>query len=77
MLEEQRAATPDAPLGLSSALHQLADRRRYLALNIAGKRYDIGAAYGLLNAQLALSLRGRDRDLVMSQIIELLAQTKS
>jgi UTP--glucose-1-phosphate uridylyltransferase len=77
LLDEQRAAAPDAPLGLSPALHVLSHRRRYLALKIAGNRYDIGADYGLLNAQLALSLGGRDRDLVLSQIVELLAQTKA
>ncbi len=75
ILDEQRAALPDAPLGLSPALAALATRRRYLALNISGRRYDIGADYGLLTAQLALSLGGRDRDLVLTQIIELLAQT--
>lgn len=75
LLEEQRAAAPSAALGLSAALHTLAARRRYLALNIAGRRYDIGADYGLLNAQLALSLGGRDRDLVLTQIVELLAQS--
>lgn len=74
LLEEQRAAAPDAPLGLSPALAALATRRRYLALNIAGRRYDIGVDYGLLHAQLALSLGGRDRDLVLTQIVELLAQ---
>jgi UTP--glucose-1-phosphate uridylyltransferase len=74
LLDEQRAAAPDAPLGLSPALATLATRRRYLALNIAGRRYDIGVDYGLLNAQLALSLGGRDRDLVLTQIVELLAQ---
>ena len=64
---------PDRPLGLSPALHVLAARRRYLALSIAGRRYDIGAPYGLLLAQLALSLSGRDRDQVLTQIVELLA----
>jgi UTP--glucose-1-phosphate uridylyltransferase len=73
ILQAQRDAAPDAKLGLSPALHTLASRRRYLALKIAGTRYDIGAHYGLLNAQLALSLAGRDRDLVLTQIIELLA----
>ena len=73
LLEEQRALTPDRPLGLSPALHALAARRRYLALSIAGRRYDIGAPYGLLLAQLALSLSGRDRDRVLTQLIELLA----
>jgi len=73
LLEAQRAAAPDQPLGLSPALHALASRRRYLALAVAGRRYDIGAPYGLLNAQLALSLAGRDRDLVLTQLVELLA----
>lgn len=73
ILDEQQAAAPDRPLGLSPALHALATRRRYLALSIAGRRYDIGAPYGLLTAQLALSLAGRDRDRVLTQLIELLA----
>ena len=77
ILEEQQAAAPDQTLGLSPALHALADRRRYLALKIAGRRYDVGAQYGLLNAQLALSLGGEDRDQVMLQIIELLGQTSA
>lgn len=73
ILTEQRAAAPDQNLGLSAALHALAARRRYLALTVAGRRYDIGAPYGLLTAQLALSLAGRDRDLVLTQLVELLA----
>jgi UTP--glucose-1-phosphate uridylyltransferase len=73
LLEEQLAAAPDGPLGLSPALHTLATRQRYLALSIDGRRYDIGARYGLLYAQLALSLSGRDRDRVLTQLVELLA----
>lgn len=73
ILEEQRAAAPEKPLGLSPALNTLAARRRYLAFSIAGRRYDIGAPYGLLLAQLALSLSGRDRDRVLTQLVELLA----
>ena len=73
LLEEQLAAAPDRPLGLSPALHTLATRQRYLALTIDGRRYDIGARYGLLYAQLALSLSGRDRDRVLTQLVELLA----
>lgn len=74
ILQTAQDAAPDAPLGLSPALARLASHRRYLALNISGRRYDIGASYGLLNAQLALSLGGKDRDQVMAQIIELLGQ---
>lgn len=73
ILDEQKSAAPDAALGLSPALHTLAARQRYLAFSVAGRRYDIGAAYGLLLAQLALSLSGRDRDLVLTSLVELLA----
>ena len=73
LLEEHRAAAPDQPLGLSPALHALAGRQRYLAFAVAGRRYDIGSPYGLLLAQLALSLAGRDRDHVLTQLVELLA----
>ncbi len=73
LLDEQKSAAPDAPLGLSPALHALASRQRYLAFSVAGRRYDIGAPYGLLLAQLALSLSGRERDHVLTQLVELLA----
>ncbi|PAW68390.1 MAG: UTP--glucose-1-phosphate uridylyltransferase [Opitutia bacterium Tous-C1TDCM] len=73
VLDEQRLAAPDRSLGLSPALHALAARRRYLAFTVAGRRFDIGASYGLLFAQLALSLAGRDRDRVLTQLVELLA----
>lgn len=59
---------------LSAALAELATRERYLALESQGWRYDVGVRYGLLNAQLALALSGKDRERVLSQILELLAQ---
>jgi UTP--glucose-1-phosphate uridylyltransferase len=73
ILDGQQRAAPDLPLGLSPALHALAARRRFLAFSVAGRRFDIGAPYGLLFAQLALSLSGRDRDRVLTQLVELLA----
>lgn len=73
LLEEQERTAAGASFGLSPALHALAARRRYLAFNVAGRRYDIGAPYGLLFAQLALSLAGRERDRVLTQLVELLA----
>lgn len=73
LLEEQQATAPDRSLGLSPALHALAAKQRYLAFSVAGRRFDIGAPYGLLFAQLALSLAGRDRDRVLTQLVELLA----
>jgi UTP--glucose-1-phosphate uridylyltransferase len=58
---------------LSPALNALASAERYLALELQGRRYDIGAKYGLLTAQLALAFEGRDRDEVLSNLVEMLA----
>ena len=58
---------------LRAALAQLAEHERYLAVELAGRRYDFGVKYGLLTAQLALALEGRDRDEVLRGIVELLA----
>ncbi len=74
LLEEMAAAEPGRGLMLSPALNALAGRERYLALEVSGHRYDIGAPYGVLLAQFALSLAGRDRELVLRQLLELLAQ---
>ena len=61
------------PASFSAALHDLARHEQYLALEEPDRRYDIGARYGLLNAQLALALAGRDRSEVLAQVLELLA----
>jgi UTP--glucose-1-phosphate uridylyltransferase len=36
-------------------------------------RHDVGVKYGLLIAQMALALNGKDRDEVLAQLVELLA----
>lgn len=64
-------------ISLSAALNDLAGKQRYLALELAGRRYDIGVKYGLLTAQLALAFDGRDRDEVLSNLVELMAQQGS
>ena len=74
ILAKQMAAAPDKSLSLSPALQALAEQKRYLAFSVAGQRYDIGSSYGLLFAQLALALAGRDRDAVLTQLVELLSQ---
>lgn len=60
-------------VSLSSALMKLTQRERYLAAELQGRRYDIGEKYGLLTAQLALALDGKDRDEVLSGLVEMLA----
>ncbi len=58
---------------LSSALAAVAARELYLACELQGRRYDIGAKYGLLTAQLAIALEGQDREEVLATLVELLA----
>ena len=58
---------------LSAALDELARRERYLALELADLRYDLGIRYGLFAAQLALALSGKDRQEVLAQLLELVA----
>jgi UTP--glucose-1-phosphate uridylyltransferase len=65
------AERPNATL--SAALAELARHEQYLAVEDAGRRYDLGARYGLLTAQLALALNGQDRGQVLAQLLELLA----
>jgi UTP--glucose-1-phosphate uridylyltransferase len=65
----------DGRADLSSALSEIARRERYLAHELQGRRHDIGVRYGLLTAQLALGLAGKDRDEVLTNIVELLAQS--
>jgi UTP--glucose-1-phosphate uridylyltransferase len=67
------ASPADGPIQLSPALDGLAGRERYLALEVQGRRFNIGVRYGLLIAQLALALDGGDRDNVLTQLVELLA----
>jgi UTP--glucose-1-phosphate uridylyltransferase len=59
---------------LSPALARLADRERYLAHEVRGNRYNLGTTYGLLTAQLALGLAGKDRAEILAQLVELLAR---
>jgi UTP--glucose-1-phosphate uridylyltransferase len=61
-------------VALAPALAELARKERYLALERPWSRYDVGVKYGLLTAQMALALSGKDRDVVISQLLELLAQ---
>ena len=67
LLAENTGAT------VSKALAELAKREHYLAFDSPGHRYNVGARYGLLRAQLALALSGQDRAVVLSEVLEALA----
>jgi UTP--glucose-1-phosphate uridylyltransferase len=73
ILQQFLSATEGDNISLSSALAALPNRERYLALELRGRRYDIGVKYGLLTAQLALALDGQERDEVLANLVELLA----
>lgn len=71
--EQIKTRKGDERIGLTQTLNHLADSGEYLALRIDGQRFNLGERYGLLRAQLALSLAGPHREEVMATIIELLA----
>lgn len=58
---------------LSDALEELAGREQYLALEQTSRRYDVGVPYGLFRAQLALALQGKDRNVVLAHLLEVVA----
>jgi UTP--glucose-1-phosphate uridylyltransferase len=62
---------------VSGVLGELANREQYLALELKSRRYDVGVKYGLFQAQLALALSGKDRDLVLAELVENLALQKA
>jgi UTP--glucose-1-phosphate uridylyltransferase len=62
------------PISLSVALDRLAREEKYLALDAAGcRRFDLGARYGIFQAQLAIALEGLDRDEVLAGLLDLVA----
>ena len=58
---------------LSDALEVLRTRQKYMAYEVQGTRYNLGVQYGLLIAQLAIGLSGKHRDLILTEMVDLLA----
>ena len=73
LLGKELQRSKQGPVHLTTALAELANSEQYLASELDGRRYDIGVKYGLLAAQLALALAGKDRDEVLTNLVELLA----
>jgi UTP--glucose-1-phosphate uridylyltransferase len=70
-------ALEEGSADLSSALAEIARREKYLAHEVLGRRLDIDLHYGLLSAQIALALSGKDRDEILTLLIEQLAQSQA
>lgn len=73
---QKEALTKQTGYLLTPALMALVNKDKYLALEIQGSRYDIGKKYGLLHAQVALSLAGQERNRVLKTIVEALAESR-
>lgn len=72
ILEKKLSKLPAGEmLNLSESLNELSNQEQYLALEKHDWRYDVGTKYGLLKAQIALALSGKDRDQVLSELLEL------
>jgi UTP--glucose-1-phosphate uridylyltransferase len=73
ILEQNLRSANGNKIGLSDSLNELAQKEQYLALEKNDLRFDIGARYGLLKAQLALSINGTDRDQIMAELLDFFA----
>ena len=73
-LAAEASVNPRRDLTLTKALVDLARNEKYLALEMSSsKRFDIGHKYGLFIAQLAIALRGPDRDSLLARMFEVAA----
>ena len=73
LIEQLLVEARDSRPTLSDAAELLVSRGKYLAYELKGNRYNMGIKYGLLKAQLAIGLSGRDRDLILREMVDLLA----
>ena len=63
-------------LQLTPALQVLAEREAYLALEVKGRRYDLGIPHGCLQAELALGLAGKGKEEILTKVLRLLAEVQ-
>ncbi len=73
MLETEQETANGARFGLTPSLALLAQREKYLATEVSGRRADLEAPFGLLRAQIALGLGGSSREEVLALLAEELA----
>jgi len=73
LLEETREEGKS--LGMSPALDELARKGHLHAALLSGSRFDLEAEYGLLQAQLAMALSGSKREVVLTRLVQILAET--
>lgn len=74
VLERLRAHVEAGGRGLSEVLDESSRSERVLALEVPGRRFDLGDRYGLFAAQLAVGLEGVDRETVLDTVARVLLQ---
>ncbi len=72
----RRRAREHGHIQLTTALHALAARERYLALETQGCRYNLGVKFGVVEAQIALAMAGVDRDRIIALMLELVLKSE-
>jgi len=65
--------SPSARPSLTDALARLLGNERWFACEVAARRFNLGETYGLLAAQLSLGLAGKDKEEVLTLLVDLLA----
>ncbi|MEL6897752.1 MAG: sugar phosphate nucleotidyltransferase [Planctomycetota bacterium] len=73
LIGELHRESPSTKWTLADAMAMLHGREKYVAYQMRGSRYNLGVQYGLLRAQLAIGLSGRDRQLILAEMVEVLA----
>lgn len=60
---------------LTPSLQELALKEKYLALEMKGTRYDTSKRFGIMQAQIALSLAGSAKNEALTSIVQILAES--
>jgi len=70
---EQLLASAENParVTLTDAVNQLLNEEDYFAIEVAGRRFDLEAPFGLLHGQLALALKSPAREQIMADLLQL------
>jgi UTP--glucose-1-phosphate uridylyltransferase len=76
LLEEYIANNRGNQIFLTPVLQILAEKEKYLALEIMGNRYDTSKKLGSIPAQLALGLSSTMKDEILAMMVEILAEVK-
>lgn len=68
------SATEPGRVNLTDAVNQLLNEEDYYAVEVAGRRFDLEAPFGLLHGQVALALKSPAREQIMADLLQLVAE---